>query len=145
MRTLVLTFLSMLLLGTTNRAIAQGIEGTWFQDDGDRDHYHIQIAPCARFLCGSIVWMSKPNDDRGQPRLDTKNPDRSLRSRPILGVRVGLNIAPKGPNRWEGRFYSPKRGATYALKVSLRNANALDAFVGPPVFGQTLVLTRVQQ
>jgi hypothetical protein len=39
-----------------------------------------------------IVWMAKPNDEKGKPLLDTKNPNPSLRKNPLIGTVLLYNL-----------------------------------------------------
>ena len=85
--------------------------GVWSTQDGDG---HVEIAPCgAASACGAIVW----GDRSSGPRYDVKNPDTTLRSRPLLGLRIleGYRSSPAG---WvNGRVYDPKTGNTYRSEL----------------------------
>lgn len=41
----------------------------------------IQINKNSEIFFGKIVWLEKPKDKNGEWRLDTENPDKSLRNR----------------------------------------------------------------
>lgn len=143
MRLKVLAFAAMLIVTLMDAAKAQDVEGVWLQDDGDNDLYHIKVAKCGQYLCGDIVWMSKPNEG-GAPRLDKKNPDPQLRTRKLDGLRIAWDIEMTAPNKWHGQLYSPKRGRTVSLTFSLAGPDTIKARAGPPVIGQNLVLKRVR-
>jgi len=92
--------------------------GVWATQDGDG---HVEIAPCGASACGTIIW-----GDRGSgPRVDVKNPDTNLRSRPLLGMRIleGCRSSPAG---WvNGRVYDPKTGNTYRSELLPQDNGAL--------------------
>src|SRR5689334_61023 len=69
---------------TAYAATPDDIAGVWLTDDGEGA---IEILPCGEQRCGRIVWM-KNKDDKGRMPTDEKNPDVSLRSRPICGLMI---------------------------------------------------------
>jgi uncharacterized protein (DUF2147 family) len=115
------------------------IEGDWLTASGDA---RVRIGPCAApagRLCGVIVWLQDPLDDQGAPQRDEANPDRALRSRPVIGLTSLDGFRPAGPGRWAGgRIYDPSDGKTYDGKLALRTDGALR------VSGCVLVFCRTQ-
>ena len=106
----------------------------------------LEIEPCGRLLCGKLVWFKWPNDTGGQPLVDLKNPDPSLRKRPLLGMRVLSGLVPAGNGQWEdGKIYNPDDGKSYHARLSLPGDGTLQtrAYVILPVLGKTLTWTRV--
>lgn len=95
--------------------------GEWLNADGMA---HIAIAPCAGDpgkACGAITWLKDPV---GHPNRDVNNPDRALRSRPLVGVLVIRQMKPETPGRWTGgEVYDPESGKTYkgSLRIESRN------------------------
>jgi uncharacterized protein (DUF2147 family) len=95
--------------------------GEWLTEDGMA---RVAIAPCAgdpAKACGAITWLKDPV---GHPSRDVKNPDRSLRGRPLVGVLVIRDMKPEGPGRWSGgKVYDPEtgRGGNGRLKALSRN------------------------
>ena len=93
------------------------IDGDWVTADR---HAIVRIAPCGGNLCGTIVrvLVHGPN----VPTTDIKNPDRRLRSRPLIGLKVLTGFSRDG-NIWSGgRAYDPNTGGSYKAKLS-RNAD----------------------
>ena len=67
--------------------------GLWETAHDDSSWSHVEIYMKDDKYCGKIVWLSLPNypaDDpegmAGQPKVDRKNPDETLRDHPILGL-----------------------------------------------------------
>lgn len=60
-----------------------------------------------------ITWIKDPLDPRtGKPWVDARNPDKSLRTRPVVGIKFveGLRYDSKAQN-WSGAtIYDPNRG-----------------------------------
>jgi uncharacterized protein (DUF2147 family) len=85
--------------------------GVWADEDGKS---HIEIAPCGEYLCGHVVWLKEPEDASGQPKTDINNPDKSLRSRPILGLKIIGGLQPDwGNTRLKGQVYNAEDGRVY--------------------------------
>ena len=65
---------------------------------------------------GQIVWLDDPLEDDGiGPNLDDKNPDKSLQSRPVLGLRIlnGFTYDAEDKEWSDGTIYDPESGNTY--------------------------------
>lgn len=71
---------------------------------------------------------------------DGNNPDRSLRTRPLMGVAVLTNLAREG-NAWTGRGYSPEEGRNFNATVRVENGR-LNVRGCVAVFCRTVVWTR---
>ena len=54
-------------------------------------------------LCGKIVWLSEPNDKKGNPKLDRRNPDATLQTQPLLGLTILSQLKPSSDrdDQWE--------------------------------------------
>jgi len=119
--------------------------GTWLTERGGAD---VKIANCGGKLCGSIVWLKEPLNARGQPKIDSKNPDESLRSRKILGVPLLTDFvrSSDGSNVWQdGLIYNPDDGKTYKCTLTLVDDHTLRVrgYVGISLLGKTQTWTRV--
>ncbi len=117
-------------------------QGVWLIDN----EVAVQIFNCGNSLCGRVLWLLKPRDPQGRPVLDKKNPDPSLRQRPLCGLTIFWGLRPSGPDRWsDGWFYNPDDGETYNISAALKSADTMEAriYLGVPLFGQTKMLYRV--
>jgi uncharacterized protein (DUF2147 family) len=131
-------------------ACAGDAQGVWLTEARDAA---VLIARCAGeedalTLCGRIVWLKDANDASGAPRVDTRNPDPSRRSRPICGLVVMRGLLPSGPDRWDdGSVYNPQDGRTYTGDMTLLTDRRLRvrAYLGIPFFGQTQIWTRAER
>lgn len=117
--------------------------GVWLYQN---NRFAIEIEPCGDRLCGKISWLKAPSDARGLPRVDSANADPALRTRPVLGLTV-LNGLRRTANRtWEGGdIYNPDDGGHYQASLSMKDDGTLRvrAYVGLPMLGKTLSLTRM--
>jgi uncharacterized protein (DUF2147 family) len=72
-------------------------------------------------MCGAILWLWEPNDAAGRRRTDGRNPDRALRSRPLVGVEIVRGLRETAPGVWsDGAVYNPDDGRTYTGTVKVR-------------------------
>ena len=132
-------------------ADSDGIVGVWNSEGHDA---RIEMFKCGVKYCGKIVWMDEPRytvkDREGKPgdlKLDVKNPNPALRSRPILGLQFMHDFVFDGGNRWTGgRVYDPETGNTYRASMSLVSINELHlrGYIGIPLLGRTATWTRVK-
>ena len=106
---------------------------------------------CGKKICGKIVWLKEPNyrDSKDGPvgatKVDRKNPDPALRSRPIIGLQVMKGVTATGKNTWgRGTCYNPESGKTYRCKMKLVSPDRLEmrGFIGFSLFGRNYVLVR---
>jgi uncharacterized protein (DUF2147 family) len=146
----VLAFLATVLL-TATTAIGAGpgdVLGSWNTTGGDSQ---LELFKCGEKICGKIVWLKVPNyisakdGPVGQIKVDRKNPDPALRSRPILGLQVMSGLTAKGDKRWgSGSCYDPQTGKNYKCKMLLASPDRLEmrGFIGISLIGRTFVLTR---
>lgn len=140
-----------LLLLAASTAFGAGLSdilGIW---KTEMDESKVKIFPCGEKVCGTIVWLKNPSysdssDGKvGTPIIDQHNPDPSLRSRPLIGLRILEGFTPEGGNSWgNGTCYDPKSGKTYRGKIHLAASGRLDlrGYIGIPLFGRTSVWTR---
>ncbi len=73
-------------------------------------------------MCGRLLWLWEANDGSGRARTDRNNPDRTLRSRPLVGVVIVQGLLETAPGVWTGgAVYNPDDGRTYSGEIHFRN------------------------
>ena len=152
MRAIRLCFGLLLLVAGIAPALADGpdgVLGTWVTADGKA---HVEITRQGDVYNGSIVWLKEPlypADDKsspGQPKVDRKNPDASLQTRPIIGLPLVQGFKYAGDNVWsDGTIYDPDSGKLYSCKMTLMMDGSLRVrgYVGISLFGRTEIWTRL--
>lgn len=113
------------------------IAGRWQTDDGKAI---VAIAPCGAGLCARIERFLVP-EPRGGAR-DDKNPDRALRTRPLIGVQILSNLKADG-KAWKGRGYSPEDGRNFNATVTA-DGNKLNVRGCVTIICRTVVWTRAK-
>ncbi len=111
-------------LGATQEANAQArsnIAGRWATEGFGSI---VEFAPCpgsANTMCGRIVWLWTPNNAAGRARTDSHNPDRTLRTRSLVGIEILQGLRETSPGVWsDGSVYNPDDGRTYTGTIRLR-------------------------
>lgn len=138
------TFIAPSISVFANEVIhSESILGTW-QDE--KNIMKVQIEKFGGEYFGKIVWLEKPNEADGSPKLDKYNPDKSLRHIPFIGLRILKNLVYKGEGIWGGgTIYDPEHGKTYSCKISLLDVNTANirAFIGFSFIGKSMNFMRV--
>lgn len=118
------------------------IVGTWVNASGKG---HIQIYKQGDKYYGKLVWLKEPNDAQGNPKLDVKNPNASLRTKPLLGSIILRDFVYDDKEWNSGRIYDPQNGKEYKCFLRLKDSKTLNVrgYVGVSLLGRTETWTRV--
>ncbi len=134
-------------------AIVFGVEpdailGSWITEDGD---CRVEIFKNEDLYSGRIMALTDPTyypgevpGMDGKPRQDLNNPDKSLRSRPLIGMELMKGFRFDGGKWVDGRIYDPDNGKTYSCKITLDGDGNLNVrgYVGVSLLGRTSVWAR---
>jgi uncharacterized protein (DUF2147 family) len=122
---------------------ADAILGKWLNATGEGQ---IQIYKKENKFFGKLSWIKIPNDDSSKPKVDDHNPDKSLQSRPILGLELLKNFTFNGNNVYEGgTIYDPKSGKTYSCKMTLKDdVLKIRGYIGISLLGRSENWSRVK-
>jgi len=115
--------------------------GVWITKDAKS---HVEISEAYGKYSGRIVWL-RDSLKYGKPAVDDKNPDETLRSRPVLGMTIMRDFVYGGDMVWTGgKVYDPESGNDYSGKMTLVDPATLDlrGYVFVPLFGRTERWTR---
>lgn len=131
-------------------ARAQGnacIAGTWANDDATA---RVLIYPTkSGGYAGKIIWLKEPNYE-GKPKVDRRNPDEKLRSRPVMGLVIlkGFKAGESGATVFDdGSIYDPKNGKTYDCKITCMEGGqklSIRGYMGISMIGRSTVWSRVK-
>lgn len=117
-------------------AAETGPVGLWLTQAGDA---RVQVSHCGSKLCGKVVWLKDPIDPAtGKAQVDDKNRDPALRSRPIMGLQLFINMTQTAANAWSGRIYNADDGQSYDSTITIAGPSRLDVrgCVGPLCGGE---------
>jgi uncharacterized protein (DUF2147 family) len=119
------------------------ILGVWKNGTGKG---HIQIFKSNGKYYGKIIWLKDANDETGQPKKDRKNPEPSLRNRPLVGLMMLRGFRYDDEEWTGGLVYNPSDGNEYKAYIKMKDRNTLTVrgYVGFSIFGKTDTWTRVR-
>src|SRR6056297_1038881 len=108
--------LALFSFGYAGEGEEDKLVGVWQPSDG---RSYVKIDKIGNKFYGRVVWLKEPNDENGNPRVDTNNPDEALRSTPLKGYRILKDfVYNEEEGIWEdGTIYDPKNGTTYNCKI----------------------------
>ena len=112
-------FSIIVLLMPLAAAFAQGkpnVTGKWKLDDGSAI---VEVYQQGNVYNGKIVWLAEPTEADGTPAKDLNNPDKSLRSRQLIGLNMLSGLKEVGDEYKEGKIYDPGNGKTYNCSMKL--------------------------
>ncbi|MBY0517287.1 MAG: DUF2147 domain-containing protein [Bacteriovoracaceae bacterium] len=120
------------------QAFAQ-IEGQWLTGDKTGE---IEIYKNDKTFEAKIIGGKKRGDG-----LDGKNPDKSLRSREVMGMTILTGLIQDSDDKnfySQGRIYDPDSGNTYKCKITQKNENEIElrGYIGISLFGRSETWTR---
>src|SRR3954466_5123395 len=71
--------------------------GVWLTQAGDARG---KVSKCGGGLCGVVVGLKEPiHPATGKPQIDDKNPNPTLKKRPMIGLPLFSGMQPSGPNK----------------------------------------------
>lgn len=125
---------------------ADKIVGRWLANEDK--NVIVQVYKSGNEFKAKIVWFDD-SDDKARPmatRCDSKNPDKSLRNRKLIGLEVlsGL-IYNADEEEWQdGHIYDPSSGKEYAAKAWLTTEGMLKVrgYWHFEIFGQNMCFTK---
>ncbi|MFD0938542.1 DUF2147 domain-containing protein, partial [Methylobacterium trifolii] len=113
------------LAGVAQAATPADPSGTWLTEDGRARIRLEKCGPSEKNLCGFVVWLKVPLNDKNQPRIDFKNPDPKKQARPSLGHQLILGLKLNADARYEGKIYNSEDGKSYDVTVWTEEPNEL--------------------
>ena len=103
--------------GQARAATPTDPSGTYLTEDG---RARVRLEKCGAQndrLCGYVVWLKVPLSDKGEPRVDFKNPDPKKQTRPSLGHQLIMGLKPNDDARYEGQIYNSEDGKFYKVTI----------------------------
>lgn len=95
---------------------------------------------------GKLSWIKEPNDEKGKPKLDLKNPNDNLRTKPLLGLEILKDFVFEDGKWTDGTIYDPKTGKIYSCNLTLKENGQLNVrgYVGISLIGRSESWKRVK-
>lgn len=130
-------FFALAALFAAPLTAAEPVDGLWTTAEKDGQ---VRIGACGATLCGKLARFLVPAP-QGADQRDVNNPEKSLRTRRLLGLPILTGFKPDA-SVWRGTIYDPKSGRSYRSILKRRNASTLEVkgCIGP--FCQTQLWTK---
>ncbi len=98
---------------------------------------------------GKIIWLKKPYEADGKPKLDDENPEEQLRNRKILGLEILRDFKyDQDEEEWNsGTIYDPNSGSIYKCYMWFDDNDSIlhvKGYIGFSLIGRKVCWTRVQ-
>lgn len=75
-------------------------------------------------FAGRMVFFKCSSDEVMNSSKDIENPDKTLRSRNLLGMKLVTALTYKGAGLWDdGKIYDPNSGNTFDARITLTGPN----------------------
>lgn len=116
------------------------IIGKWYNMDKTEI---IEITKTNNEYIGRVVWMQSPKDINGNLKLDKKNPNKTLKTQPILGSQNIFGLQNKKGKWVNGKIYYHKKGGTVKFDVITISETTLVIKISVGFFTKEITYTRV--
>jgi len=137
MKSIKILFLLMMgIFSNVNAQTENEIVGTW---ESDKKDVIIEIYRSGNNYQGKYIWGKEIVESDGKTsKKDIKNPDKSLRTRNIVGITSLTGLKWNGKEYTDGKIYNAPSGDTYSCKVWIKNNKLyLRGYLGLSLLGQT--------
>jgi uncharacterized protein (DUF2147 family) len=138
----IITLIIAIIATVSVYAQSVSIEGTWLVESGKAK---IKIIKVGDVYNGSITWLKEPLRD-GKPKLDIKNSDKKLQSRPILGMNLLSGFKKVSETKYEdGKIYDAEKGDLYSCTIKIKSEKVIEVrgYVGISLLGKTQTWNKV--
>ena len=130
---------ALLFAGFPLAAVAEDVDahdvyGVWLTHSQTA---RVEIKDCGDGTpCGNVVWIDPDSLEDGvtpETAIDLNNPEESLRSRAILGLRMLSDFRKRNRDWRNGRIYDPEVGKTYGARLKRLDTDELQlkGCIGP--------------
>ena len=113
-----------------------GVMGDWTSPNQSIVH----VYPCGSNVCLKIARLSH----EAPSKLDAKNPDKSLRTRPLCGMNISTDFHQTDATHLDkGHLYDPESGRTYSGTIVADGDKLnLRGYIGISLLGRTEIWHR---
>lgn len=134
-------------MSINGQAQANAIVGKWMSTD---DNLMVEVYKQGNEYKAKLLWFDD-TDDKSNPvdkRLDTKNPDKALRSRKLVGINVLWSLHYKEDDEeWQdGTIYDSSSGKKWDAKAWLTKNGLLKVrgYWNFSLFGENMSFKRIK-
>ena len=119
---------------------ADKIVGMWRSEDGKST---LEVLKINSTYSVKVIEVTNPLGKDGTPVKDKNNPDKTLQSRPIVGLVIVSDLIYKD-GFWKGsQIYSPEKGMYADCKIELADKNTIKVIASKGRFSSTKIWKRI--
>lgn len=138
---MVILFFLMSVYPTSAQSPDSLLRGIWANEDNTSQ---FKFTHNGNNYSAQLVWMAQPNDENGNPKKDSNNPDKTLRNRPLLGMTMISGLEFKN-NEWvNGTIYNPRKGISVKCQIEMPNDDTLILKASKGLFSVTKTWKRIK-
>jgi uncharacterized protein (DUF2147 family) len=118
--------------------------GVW---ESEEKNLQIQMFEDNGEFAGRMVYFKCSTDDVMKTSKDIENPNKHLRSRNLLGLKLVSKLGYQGNGVWDdGKIYDPNSGNTFEARIELTGPNTavVRGYWKYRWFGRSMVFRRLQ-
>jgi uncharacterized protein (DUF2147 family) len=137
MKYAVMIIIFLLPLSVPAGTMKDDIVGIWWSPE---QKTKVKIVEMDDKIYGKIIAVRPESKNK----LDSKNPDSTLKDQKILGLDILKGFVFHNQVWTDGTIYDPENGKTYNCKMWLDGKNlSIRGYVGISLFGRTVTFTKV--
>ncbi|MBP5423465.1 MAG: DUF2147 domain-containing protein [Paludibacteraceae bacterium] len=143
----IISIISLLLLVSYSFAQSAGdkLIGVYYlEHDGDRSKVRFTKNSDNTYK-GQVIWMEKTRDEKGNLRVDKKNPDASKRNTPADRIVLIPSVTYKDGVWANGQIYDPTRGKFFTVELKFKDDETLAVKGSWAIFSQTIYWKKLKE
>lgn len=95
--------------------------GVW---ESEEKNLQIEMFEDNGQFAGRMIYFKCSSEQIMRTCTDTENPDKTLTTRKLLGLKLVTKLEYKGMNVWDnGKIYDPNTGRTFEARIQLTDPN----------------------
>ena len=109
------------ITGFNDGGPSHNVVGVW---ESEEKNLQVEIFEDNGEFAGRMIYFKCSSEQIMRSRTDTENPDKSLTTRKLLGLKLVTRLEYKGMNVWDdGKIYDPNTGRTFEARIQLTGQN----------------------
>lgn len=98
------------------------VVGVW---ESEEKNLQIEMFEDNGHFAGRMIYFKCSSEDIMKTSTDSENPNKDLRNRKLLGMKLVSRLAYQGKGVWDdGKIYDPNSGRTFEARIQLTGPNA---------------------
>jgi uncharacterized protein (DUF2147 family) len=110
-----------MMMGFNSTVPAKRLVGVW---ESEEKNLQIEIFEDHGQYSGKMIYFKCATTDIMRNAIDSENPDETLTTRKLLGLKLVEQLTYEGDGVWSnGKIYDPNSGNTFEARIHLTDTN----------------------